>query len=152
MPVGTFPFEVTSFKPNDTVLYKANSNFRDPAKPAFASITIKGGGDAAAAARGVFDTGEYDYAWNLQLSPDVLANMTKEGKGHVVVSSGSLVERLEMNLTDGRLAGSAAGRAFDRETPEPDPVGQACARSALHGDRPRAAGAGGLWLGRQADL
>ncbi|TMV84760.1 peptide ABC transporter substrate-binding protein [Thioclava sp. BHET1] len=100
MPVGTGPFEVTSFKPNDTVLYKANPNFRDPAKPAFATVTMKGGGDAAAAARAVFETGEYDYAWNLQLSPDVLANMTKEGKGHVVVSFGSLVERLEMNLTD----------------------------------------------------
>ncbi len=100
-PIGTGPFEVTSFKPNDVITYKANPNYRDPNEPAFATMTLKGGGDAAAAARAVFQTGEYDYAWNLQLSPDVLKGMTGAGaKGHVVAAFGSLVERLEMNLTD----------------------------------------------------
>lgn len=100
-PIGTGPFVVTSFKPNDVITFKANDNYRDPDKPAFATLTLKGGGDAAAAARAVFQTGEYDYAWNIQLSPDVLKGMTGAGaKGHVVVAFGSLVERLEMNLTD----------------------------------------------------
>ncbi|WP_127904196.1 peptide ABC transporter substrate-binding protein [Solirhodobacter olei] len=100
-PIGTGPFVVTSFKPNDVIEYKANPNYRDPNKPAFATVNFKGGGDAAAAARAVFQTGEYDYGWNLQLSPDVLKGMTGPGaKGHVVTAFGSLVERLEMNLTD----------------------------------------------------
>ncbi len=99
-PIGTGPFVVTNFKPNDVITLKANDNYRDPNKPAFATVTFKGGGDAAAAARAVFQTGEYDYAWNLQLSPDVLAGLVKGGKGKVVVAFGSLVERLEMNLTD----------------------------------------------------
>ena len=68
-PVGTGPFVVTDFKPNDVITMKANENFRDPAKPAFATLTFKGGGDAAAAGRAVMETGEYDYAWNLQLAP-----------------------------------------------------------------------------------
>ncbi|MDE3123061.1 MAG: peptide ABC transporter substrate-binding protein [Paracoccaceae bacterium] len=100
-PIGTGPFEVVNFKPNDVIQLKANPNYRDPNKPAFATVNFKGGGDAAAAARAVFQTGEYDYAWNLQLSPDVLKGMTGAGaKGKVVAAFGSLVERLEMNLTD----------------------------------------------------
>ena len=100
-PIGTGAFEVASFKTNDVVTYKANPNYRDPAKPAFSGITMKGGGDALAAARAVFQTGEFDYAWNLQLSPDVIKGMTgPDAKGHVVAAFGSLVERLEMNMTD----------------------------------------------------
>jgi peptide/nickel transport system substrate-binding protein len=99
-PVGSGPFMVKDFRPNDVVQMVANPNFRDPAKPAFATLTLKGGGDAAAAGRAVMETGEFDYAWNLQLAPDVLAKMVKGGKGKTVSAFGTLVERIEMNLTD----------------------------------------------------
>ncbi|MCB2000726.1 MAG: hypothetical protein KDH91_10135, partial [Rhodoferax sp.] len=58
------------------------------------------GGDAAAAGRAVMETGEYDYAWNLQLAPDVIKKMQSGGKGKTVAAFGTLVERIEMNLTD----------------------------------------------------
>ncbi len=77
-----------------------NSNYRDPAKPAFATVTFKGGGDATASGRAVLETGEFDYAWNLQLAPDVLAKMAQGGKGKTIAAFGSLVERIEMNMTD----------------------------------------------------
>ena len=99
-PVGTGPFVVTEFKPNDVITMKANENYRDAAKPAFASLTFKGGGDAAAAGRAVMETGEYDYAWNLQLAPDVLAKMAEAGKGKPIAAFGTLVERIEINWTD----------------------------------------------------
>ncbi len=99
-PVGTGPFVVKEFRPNDVIQYVANPNYRDPAKPAFATMTLKGGGDAAAAGRAVMETGEFDYAWNLQLAPDVLARMGKGGKGKTVAAFGTLVERIETNLTD----------------------------------------------------
>jgi peptide/nickel transport system substrate-binding protein len=99
-PIGTGPFVVTEFRTNDVIQLKANPNYRDPAKPAFATVTFKGGGDAAAAARAVLETGEFDYAWNLQLAPDVIAGMAAAGKGDVINAFGTLVERLEMNLTD----------------------------------------------------
>ena len=76
------------------------TNYRDPAKPAFATVTFKGGGDTAAAGRAVLETGEFDYAWNMQLAPDVLAAMEAKGKGKVVSSFGTLVERIMINLTD----------------------------------------------------
>lgn len=99
-PIGTGPFRVTSFKTNDTVELEANPNYRDPAKPAFASMTIKGGGDAEAAARAVLETGEFDYAWNTQVNPELQASMAAGGKGHFINGFGTLVERLELNLTD----------------------------------------------------
>ncbi len=99
-PVGTGPFMVRDFRPNDVIQMVANPNYRDPAKPAFATLTFKGGGDAAAAGRAVMETGEFDYAWNLQLAPDVLAKMASGGKGKTVAAFGTLVERIEMNLTD----------------------------------------------------
>ncbi len=99
-PIGTGPFRVTEFRPNDVISLEANPNYRDPAKPAFATVTFKGGGDAAAAGRAVLETGEMDYAWNLQLAPDVLAGMEAAGRGKVINAFGTLVERIEMNLTD----------------------------------------------------
>ncbi|NDW00553.1 peptide ABC transporter substrate-binding protein [Salipiger sp. PrR002] len=99
-PIGTGPFVVDEFKPNDVISLSANPNYRDPAKPAFATVTLKGGGDAESAARAVLQTGEFDYAWNLQLAPDVLASMAEGGAGTPVSAFGTLVERLEMNMTD----------------------------------------------------
>ncbi|MGD9862437.1 MAG: peptide ABC transporter substrate-binding protein [Pseudodonghicola sp.] len=99
-PIGTGAFAVKEFKPNDVIQYVANQNYRDPSKPAFASLTLKGGGDAMGAARAVMETGEFDLAWNLQLAPDVLAKLEQGGKGHAEAGFGTLVERIEMNLTD----------------------------------------------------
>jgi peptide/nickel transport system substrate-binding protein len=99
-PIGTGPFVVTDFRPNDVIQMVANDNYRDPAKPAFASLTFKGGGDATAAGRAVMETGEFDYAWNLQLAPDVIARMEQGGKGTPVAGFGPLVERIMLNQTN----------------------------------------------------
>ncbi len=100
MPIGTGPFMVTGFTVNDTVQMSANPNYRDPAKPAFATALIKGGGDAESSARAVMETGEFDYAWNTQIPPDSQASMTAAGKGEFVVAFGTSVERIEINMTD----------------------------------------------------
>ncbi len=100
MPVGTGPYKVTGFAVNDTVSMEMNANYRDPAKPAFAAAVIKGGGDAEGSARAVMETGEFDYAWNTQIPPDSQTAMTAAGKGQFIVAFGTLVERIEMNMTD----------------------------------------------------
>ncbi|MEM7268191.1 MAG: peptide ABC transporter substrate-binding protein [Pseudomonadota bacterium] len=99
-PIGTGPFRVTEFKANDVISMEANPNYRDPNKPAFATLTFKGGGSADAAARSVLQTGEFDYAWNLQIDPGILADMADDGKGNVVSAFGTGVERLMVNLTN----------------------------------------------------
>ncbi|SDE16860.1 peptide ABC transporter substrate-binding protein [Ruegeria marina] len=99
-PIGTGPFVVTEFKPNDVITMKANENYRDPNKPAFATLTFKGGGDATAAGRAVMETGEFDYAWNLQLAPEVIQQMQAGGKGTPIAGFGPLVERIMLNQTN----------------------------------------------------
>jgi peptide/nickel transport system substrate-binding protein len=99
-PIGTGPFVVKEFKANDVVVYEANPNYRDPAKPAFQTVLFKGGGDAAAAARSVLETGEFDYAWNMQVEPEILNAMEAKGKGEIVSAYGTSVERFEVNFTN----------------------------------------------------
>ncbi|WP_095589944.1 peptide ABC transporter substrate-binding protein [Actibacterium ureilyticum] len=99
-PIGTGPFVVTDFRPNDVVQFAANENFREAGKPAFATVLFKGGGDATAAARSVMETGEFDYAWNLQIDPNVLSSMEAKGLGKVVTAFATSVERIHVNQTD----------------------------------------------------
>ena len=42
---------------------------------------MKGGGDAVSAARAVLQTGEFDYAWNLQVEDEILKRLETGGKG-----------------------------------------------------------------------
>ena len=118
MPIGTGPFRVTGFTVNDTVSMEANPNYRDPAKPAFATAMIKGGGDAEGSARAVMETGEFDYAWNTQIPPDSQTSMAAAGKGVFVVAFGTLVERIEMNMTD-PSADLAEGERSTAKHPHP---------------------------------
>ncbi len=99
-PIGTGPFVVSEFRANDTISLAANDMYRDPSKPAFATVVFKGGGDAAAAARAVLETGEFDYAWNLQVAPEILAQMEAKGNGTVQAGFGPNVERILVNLTN----------------------------------------------------
>lgn len=99
-PIGTGPFVVEEFRPNDVIVFAANENYRNPDQPAFARVVFKGGGDAASAARSVLETGEFDYAWNLQIDPTLLAEMEANGIGTVVTAFGTSVERLHLNQTN----------------------------------------------------
>jgi peptide/nickel transport system substrate-binding protein len=99
-PVGTGPYKVESFTPNDQVVYAINDNYREKDKPYFSKVNLKGGGDAASAARAVLQTGDYDYAWNLQVEPDVIAELEKGGKGVLKVVPGTSVERIEIQFAD----------------------------------------------------
>ncbi len=99
-PIGTGPFVLKSFSPGDQVLYEANDKYRDPAKPYFSSVLLKGGGDAASAARAVLETGDFDFAWNLQIEPEILAEMAAAGHGKVVTVAGAGLEHIQLNFTD----------------------------------------------------
>ena len=120
-PIGTGPFKVEEFRANDVITLSANENYRDPDKPAFATATFKGGGDAASAARAVLETSEFDYAWNLQVEPEVLAQMAAAGKGTVVVAFGTSVERLMVNQTndDPNLGPEKRSLYLDGANPHP---------------------------------
>ncbi len=99
-PIGTGPYKVKEFRANDIVTYEVNPNFRIADQPHFAEVSMKGGGDAAAAARAVLETGEVDWGWNLQVEPAVLNPMAEKGLGTVYASRGGLVERILINFTN----------------------------------------------------
>ncbi|OIP67366.1 MAG: peptide ABC transporter substrate-binding protein [Oscillatoriales cyanobacterium CG2_30_40_61] len=99
-PVGTGPYRVVEFKPGDVVVYEANPNFREAKQLGFERLELKGGGDAASAARAVLQTGDADYAYNLQVESNVLKPLETAGKGKIVSNFGALMERILINQTD----------------------------------------------------
>ncbi|HUK09528.1 MAG TPA: peptide ABC transporter substrate-binding protein [Stellaceae bacterium] len=99
-PVGTGPYKFVDFKPGDTVRGALNPTYHVPKRPFFDTIEMKGGGDAVSAARTVLQTGEYDYAWNLQVEDEILKKLEDGGKGRVVIVDGGSVEHIQLNTTD----------------------------------------------------
>ena len=99
-PIGTGPYKLVNFKPGDEATYDINPNYRDANAPFFDTLLIKGGGDAPTAARAVLQTGDFDYAWNLQVDAAVLAQLETGGKGTVAAQTGGSTERLLINFTD----------------------------------------------------
>ena len=98
-PLGTGPYRITNFKPNNRALYERNPYYHgDP--PYFDRVVLKGGGDATAAARAVLETGDVDYAWNVQADPETLTRMQEAGLGRLAVAYTSLVERIVVNQTN----------------------------------------------------
>jgi peptide/nickel transport system substrate-binding protein len=99
-PVGTGPYKFKDFKPGDLVAGTINTNYHMENRPYFDAIEMKGGGDAVSAARAVLQTGEYDFAWNLQVEDEILQRLEKGGKGRVEFSKGGFIEHLQLNTTD----------------------------------------------------
>jgi peptide/nickel transport system substrate-binding protein len=99
-PVGTGPYTFVDFKPGDIVLGKLYPNYHMPNRPYFDTIEMKGGGDAVSAARAVIQTGEFDYAWNMQVEDEILKRMEQGGKGKADIVSGGNIEHIQCNFTD----------------------------------------------------
>jgi peptide/nickel transport system substrate-binding protein len=99
-PVGTGPYRIVDFKPGDAVKAELNPNYHVPNRPFFDTLEMKGGGDAASAARAVIQTGEYDYAWNMQVEDDILLRLEQGGRGKVEIVYGGNIEFIGVNFAD----------------------------------------------------
>jgi peptide/nickel transport system substrate-binding protein len=99
-PVGTGPYRVVDFKPGDAIRAELNPNYHVANRPFFDQLELKGGGDAVSAARAVIQTGEYDWAWNLQVEDDILKRMEQGGKGKVEIAASSGIEQVLVNQSD----------------------------------------------------
>jgi len=117
-PVGTGPYMVDSFSENDQVVYVVNPNYREPNKPFFEKVNLKGGGDAPSAAQAVLQTGDWDFAWNLQVEKSILDQMESDGgKGKVVTVAGTAVERVLIQFSD--PSQEVNGERAEMHTPHP---------------------------------
>jgi peptide/nickel transport system substrate-binding protein len=99
-PVGTGPYLFVDFKPGDTVHGKRSPGYHLENRPFFDTVEIKGGGDAVSAARAVLQTGEYDFAWNIQVEDEILQRMESGGQGKTAILPGGNVEFIALNPTD----------------------------------------------------
>jgi peptide/nickel transport system substrate-binding protein len=99
-PVGTGPYKVADFKPGDSVRYEINPNYHVPNRPFFDLVELKGGGDPTSAARSVFQTGEFDFAWNMQVEWDVLKRLAEGGKGTLFTHPTGNIEHIQLNQSD----------------------------------------------------
>ena len=99
-PVGTGPYKFVDFKPGDLLRGVLNTDYHVPLRPHFDAVELKGGGDAVSAARAVLQTGEYDYAWNLQVEDEVLKRMEAGGKGRAAYIAAADLEFMLFNFTD----------------------------------------------------
>jgi peptide/nickel transport system substrate-binding protein len=100
-PVGTGPYKIVKFNPGDAALFELNPTYHVPNRPFFDAVELKGGGDATSAARAVMQTGEFDFAWNLQVEKEVLERMDRlAGRGKIHIYPGAGVEHIQLNRTD----------------------------------------------------
>jgi peptide/nickel transport system substrate-binding protein len=112
LPVGTGPYRVVRFKPEEVlflgntlvetnkIIYEPNPYFREPDKPYFSRIELKGGGTVNEAARAVLQAGDVDYATNLQINFQEQPDLAQGSKGQILAPFGAFVERILLNRTD----------------------------------------------------
>ena len=119
LPLGTGPYRIVSFTPEAEAVYERNPHFRGE-RPYFDRVVLKGGGDATTAATAVLEWGLADYAWNLQVDPNLLADLESAGQGTVVAAYSDLVEQLILNQTNPDPAlGDDRSEYLDGENPHP---------------------------------
>ena len=99
-PVGTGAFRFVEFKPGDVVRAEIYPGYHVSNRPFFDTLEMKGGGDAVSAARAVLQTGEYDYAWNMQVEDDILLRLEQGSKGRVNIWPTGAMEHIQLNTTD----------------------------------------------------
>lgn len=117
-PIGTGAYRVVEFRPGDTVIYEPNPEFRQVEELGFDRVELKGGGDATSAARAVLQTGDADYAYNLQVEAPILQQLESAGQGKVEANYGAIMERIVINHSDpNRVAPS--GERSSVEFPHP---------------------------------
>src|SRR5688572_8326164 len=99
-PVGTGPYRFVEFLPGDLVRGTLHAGYHEADRPHFDAVEMKGGGDAVSAARAVLQTGEFDYAWNIQVEDEILQRLEQGGKGRVVIIPTGSIEHIQLNASD----------------------------------------------------
>jgi peptide/nickel transport system substrate-binding protein len=123
LAVGTGPYRVATFKEEDflaigddvvsmiRVDFEPNPYYREPDKPYFARVELRGGGDPETAAKAVFEAGTVDYAYNMQIDRAELKALEALGHARLVAAPPVSVERIMLNFSDPHHATEAGERA-----------------------------------------
>ncbi len=115
-PIGTGPYMLQEFKPNEEVIYAANENYREPNKPAFSTFILRGGGDPTTSIQAVTIGSEWDMAFTLMIDPETLASVVGD-EGEVLGALGTGVEKIQINFSDPNT--EVDGQQSEVNTPHP---------------------------------
>ncbi len=116
-PVGTGAFVLKELSPNDQVVYVANDNYREPGKPYFGRVILKGGDDAASLVRAVTVTGDWDLAFRIQIDPTALKGILGDQGAVIYGPPGTGVEKIQFNFSDPNT--EVDGQRSQKDTPHP---------------------------------
>ncbi len=115
-PIGTGPYKLQEFKPNEEVTYVANETFREANKPAFSTFVLRGGGDPTTSIQAVTIGDEWDLAFTLMIDPETLASIIGN-EGEVLGALGTGVEKIQVNFSDPNT--EVNGQKSEVNTPHP---------------------------------
>jgi peptide/nickel transport system substrate-binding protein len=109
--IGTGPYFVSEYRKEDVliiggnavstvkIIYEINPYYREADKPFFRRVELQGGGDLNLAGQAAREAA-VDFAWNLALPEETLADIESGGKMRVVAPPSAFVERIMINFTD----------------------------------------------------
>jgi peptide/nickel transport system substrate-binding protein len=109
--VGTGAYYVSEFRNEDVliiggnavstnkIMYEINPYYRDPSKPFFSKVELRGGGDLELAVQ-TGKEGLADFVWNTAVSEDELVDAESTGKSLAIGAPSSFVERIMLNFSD----------------------------------------------------
>lgn len=115
-PIGTGPFKLKEFKPNEEVIYEASENYREPNKPYFSTFVLRGGGEPVTSIQAVTIAGEFDIAFTLMVDPETIESVVGDN-GEILGALGTGVEKIQVNFSDPNT--EVDGQRSDVNTPHP---------------------------------
>lgn len=98
-PIGTGPYKLANLSPNEEVLYEINEHFREPNKPFFKTLRLKGNSEPDTSVRAVTVTGEWDLGFDIMMAPETMESLVGD-LGEVSIDLGTGVEKLMLNFSD----------------------------------------------------
>ena len=115
-PIGTGPYTLQEFKPNEEVVYAASETYREATKPAFSTFVLRGGADPTTSIQAVTIGDEWDMAFTLMIDPETLASVIGD-QGEVLGALGTGVEKIQVNFSDPNT--EVDGQQSEVNTPHP---------------------------------
>jgi peptide/nickel transport system substrate-binding protein len=100
-PIGTGPYRIETFVPDDHIVCSTNERYREPNKPYFATVRFQAGGDSASDAQAVLQNGDGDVAALLTVPFKILKELeTADGSGRLIAGPPIGIEQIVFNFSD----------------------------------------------------
>lgn len=101
-PVGTGPYRIETFVPDDHIICSINERYREPNKPYFETVRFQGGGDGTTDAQAVLRDGDGDVMALLSGGNFAFLKELEQtgGKGRLVAGPPTELEQIVFNFSD----------------------------------------------------